>query len=302
MPGTGTQPLIFGEVLFDEFADGSKVLGGAPFNVAWHLRGFGLQPLFCSAVGQDNNATVIQQAMQNWQMDRSAVQIDSQHPTGRVTVTLQNGQPSFDIVKDVAYDFIQWQPVQQLLASVKPALIYHGSLAARAPESAATLQQLRQTSVPRFVDINLRDPWWQAAMVKQLLQESDWVKLNDQELMILADNSNAKTTDDLINLAQHFQQQHHIANLIITLGAKGAFLLAGTKLYQNTPVMINDIQDTVGAGDAFSSVCIYGVLQQWDVATMLQRAAEFAARICQQHGATAEDKQLYQSFIKQWQS
>ena len=39
-----TQPLIFGEVLFDQFEDGSSVLGGAPFNVAWHLQAFGMQP------------------------------------------------------------------------------------------------------------------------------------------------------------------------------------------------------------------------------------------------------------------
>ncbi|MCG2635366.1 MAG: carbohydrate kinase, partial [Gammaproteobacteria bacterium] len=26
---------IYGEVLFDHFPDGSRVLGGAPFNVAW---------------------------------------------------------------------------------------------------------------------------------------------------------------------------------------------------------------------------------------------------------------------------
>ena len=47
-------PMIFGEVLFDEFEDGSTVLGGAPFNVAWHLQGLGVSPLFISRVGQDN--------------------------------------------------------------------------------------------------------------------------------------------------------------------------------------------------------------------------------------------------------
>ena len=35
-----SRPLVFGEVLFDEFADGLTRLGGAPLNVAWHLRGF----------------------------------------------------------------------------------------------------------------------------------------------------------------------------------------------------------------------------------------------------------------------
>jgi fructokinase len=45
--------VIFGEVLFDNFPD-KQVLGGAPFNVAWHLQGFGDNPLFISRVGDDS--------------------------------------------------------------------------------------------------------------------------------------------------------------------------------------------------------------------------------------------------------
>ena len=44
---------IFGEVLFDVFPDGHQVLGGAPFNVAWHLQAFGQSPFFISRVGND---------------------------------------------------------------------------------------------------------------------------------------------------------------------------------------------------------------------------------------------------------
>ena len=49
---TTQRPVIFGEVLFDRFPDGSVVLGGAPFNVAWHLQAFGRAPLFISTGGR----------------------------------------------------------------------------------------------------------------------------------------------------------------------------------------------------------------------------------------------------------
>ncbi|MBA1332725.1 carbohydrate kinase, partial [Candidatus Endoriftia persephone str. Guaymas] len=49
-----SHPIIFGEVLFDCFEDGSRVLGGAPFNVAWHLQALGAAPLFISRVGDDS--------------------------------------------------------------------------------------------------------------------------------------------------------------------------------------------------------------------------------------------------------
>ncbi|NIV35790.1 MAG: carbohydrate kinase, partial [Anaerolineae bacterium] len=61
-----SRPVIFGEVLFDEFEDGSAVLGGAPFNVAWHLQGFGLNPLFISRIGTDALGAQVQQQMRDW--------------------------------------------------------------------------------------------------------------------------------------------------------------------------------------------------------------------------------------------
>ena len=38
--------VILGEVLFDSFPGGTATLGGAPFNVAWHLQGLGASPPF----------------------------------------------------------------------------------------------------------------------------------------------------------------------------------------------------------------------------------------------------------------
>ena len=34
--------MVFGEVLYDCFEDGRRVLGGAPFNVAWACRDWGM--------------------------------------------------------------------------------------------------------------------------------------------------------------------------------------------------------------------------------------------------------------------
>ena len=63
------RPLIFGEVLFDRFPDGSEVLGGAPFNVAWNLRGLGQDPLLVSRVGKDELGDRILDAMDGFGLD-----------------------------------------------------------------------------------------------------------------------------------------------------------------------------------------------------------------------------------------
>ncbi len=69
--------VIYGEVLFDCFPDGSNVLGGAPFNVAWHCQAFGLNPLFISRVGNDRQGEQVKQEMQNWSMRTDGLQLDA---------------------------------------------------------------------------------------------------------------------------------------------------------------------------------------------------------------------------------
>ena len=76
-------PVVFGEVLFDCFPDGKTVLGGAPFNVAWHLQGLGLQPLFVSAVGNDAQGEEVRRTMQSWGMATTGLQTRAAFPTGR---------------------------------------------------------------------------------------------------------------------------------------------------------------------------------------------------------------------------
>ncbi len=102
----GQRPLIFGEVLFDVMPDGTRVLGGAPFNVAWHLEAFGLRPLMITRVGVDESGDEVLTAMASWGMDTSGVQRDDTYPTGRVEVDLDDGEPTFHILPDQAYDHL----------------------------------------------------------------------------------------------------------------------------------------------------------------------------------------------------
>ncbi len=131
MPLGQGRPVVFGEVLFDTFPDGAAVLGGAPFNVAWHLQGFGLDPLFISRIGDDEPGTRVLDTMRAWGMDIRGLQVDSERPTGKVQVSFDNGQPGFSILPDQAYDFIDLEAAAGAAARAVPALLYHGSLIAR---------------------------------------------------------------------------------------------------------------------------------------------------------------------------
>jgi fructokinase len=289
------QPVIFGEVLYDCFPDGQAILGGAPFNVAWHLQGFGLSPLFISRVGNDPLGHRVRDAMCKHGMDTCGLQLDSSHPTGKVTITLSDNGHSFEIIPDQAYDYINQDALPPL---PETTLFYHGSLAARSPVSAQTLSYLsaRYTG-KRMVDVNLRSPWWQREQVLNLIDAAWLAKLNDEELQQLIPDAQ----DDVTRMRQ-LTAKAGLQLLVVTRGAAGAELLtADGDSLRVAPDSITSVVDTVGAGDALTSVLILAVLQGWPYQQALERAQAFASAIVGCRGAIVEEPDFYQPFIDEWE-
>ncbi|NBC49330.1 MAG: carbohydrate kinase [Gammaproteobacteria bacterium] len=287
-------PLVFGEALFDCFPDGAEVLGGAPFNVAWHLAAFGLEPVFLSRIGEDELGERIDAAMRERGLSMLGLQRDPEHPTGTVKVSLSGGEPSYEIVADRAYDHIDAAALPPL---PEQALLYHGSLALRNGVSDDALRALRGRLDPAvFMDVNLRDPWWQKDQLSALLEAATWVKLNADELALLAPDG-----DDIENQAQRLRERYELETLFVTLGARGAFALsADGTLDRVQPAGSIDVVDAVGAGDGFASVLILGLMKRWPIREALERAQAFASAIVGQRGATVRDDGFYQPFFEAW--
>ncbi len=288
-----SRPVIFGEVLYDCFPDGQSVLGGAPFNVAWHLQAFGLAPLFISRIGDDPLGRKIRQAMLEWDMSTTGLQLDSAHPTGTVSIAIDENGHSFEILAEQAYDFID---AECLPPTPNAPLLYHGSLAARGRISHSALQQLRQQGWPVFVDVNLRAPWWQSDSVLALVKGATWLKLNDEELDALIEGDG-----DLTSKAKQMLEEYRLSSIFVTRGAAGALACTvGGEVFEVAPHGNLPIVDTVGAGDAFASVLLLGLIQGWSQATLLERAQQFASAIVTRRGATVQDRAFYRPFIEEW--
>lgn len=288
------RPIIFGEVLFDQFPDGSVVMGGAPFNVAWHLQAFGVQPLMISRVGDDPLGRDIRNTMMAWGMDTSGMQMDSLHPTGTVAVTFVENEPRFDIVADRAYDHIDADSLPPVKGE---AIIYHGSLILRSETSRAALQELKRlTGAPAFMDVNLRPPWWTETTITGVLNDSRWLKLNEQELETIAPEQ--ANTEGRIEFLMH---KFPAECMIVTLGSKGALIVdrSGNNIYAGPDKKAN-VVDTVGAGDAFSSVILLGQIKGWPLSDTLQRAQHFASAIVCIRGAIQQSREFYQPYIDRW--
>lgn len=292
--GASLRPVIFGEVLFDRFPDGTAVLGGAPFNVAWNLQAFGLQPLFISRIGDDDLGKQVHSAMQAWGMDLAGLQTDPQHPTGVVDVSFHDGEPHYNIVSDSAWDFIHPDGLPELPEN---SLLYHGSLALRQPVSRITCEYLQHLEAPRFIDINLRTPWWNRESLMPGLSGVQWLKINADELAEIVPQEN-----DADSRIQHLLDTLTPQWLIVTQGKEGALAVstAGERLHVK-PEQATQVIDTVGAGDSFSSILILGLTRGWPMEQTLQRAQQFASAIVGLRGATTQQRDFYQPFIDDWQ-
>ncbi|HBI14427.1 MAG TPA: carbohydrate kinase [Desulfobulbaceae bacterium] len=287
-------PIIFGEVLYDCFPDGREIAGGAPFNVAWNLQALGLSPLFLSRVGNDSRGEQIKQMMEKGAMDTSGLQIDPDLPTGKVTVTLQAGEPQFTVLPDQAYDRIVFRLPEELST---PCFLYHGSLALRNDTTRKTLFRIKeQVACPIFVDINLRDPWWSRELVFSLLQETTWLKLNEHELNTLFPGGGT-----IAERGGRALERFNLSAIFITLGNKGAMALtAEGGHYAVVPEKVCPVVDTVGAGDAFSSILLLGLVQDWPLPLTMERAQYFASAVIGRCGAITTERNFYTAIRGQW--
>lgn len=295
------RPVIFGEVLFDQFPDGTSVLGGAPFNVAWHLRGFGLDPLMISRIGDDALGHEILQAMGQWGMDTEGIQVDTERSTGVVAITLDAGQHAFSILPDQAYDFVNAQDARDAFMRSDAGLIYHGTLAMRNPISREALEALLGfDKVPVFHDVNLRDPWWHAEDMPEFLARSRWLKLNEDELDRICQSLEIHA-QRLEELVAALGVRFGLELVLVTRGARGAVAwVADGAVHTVEPEASIEVLDTVGAGDAFTAVVIYGLVNDWPMPTILKHALSFANAICRIRGATVRDMEFYKAHARLW--
>ncbi|MFT7631735.1 MAG: fructokinase [Mariniblastus sp.] len=266
-------------------------MGGAPFNVAWNLHVLGQKPQFISAVGGDEEGEKILRCMSQNNLSTESVQC-SEYPTGTVKVSIVNDEPRYEILPEQAFDHIEYDRIQSDSASA--AILYHGSLIWRNSVSRQSLMKLRtEISAPVFVDLNIREPWFEMVWVPEILNSATVLKLNKDELKTvtgLIDSDETSIKDAALSL----RRKYEISQIWVTAGSEGAWLFdeEGHMHFEAVPA-VNHFVDAVGAGDAFAACVISGFLNELPAPETLRHAVRFAARICQIRGATSDDLSIY---------
>lgn len=292
---------LFGEVLADLFPQ-ETVLGGAPYNVACHLQAFGLYPLMISRTGEDALGEQLLNAMARLGIDTRGIQQDDVYPTGQVKVHFEHSDHHFEILANQAYDHIDPGMALTAIIRAEPTLLYFGTLAQRSkPSSLAIDQILDAHDGLKFLDINLRNPWYNKSTIRHSMQRADIVKMNEEELDIVAHFFRIND-DKPEEKARALLTMFGLEQILITCGEQGAWLLdTSGEFFRTGPARAAaGLVDTVGAGDAFAAVFIIGLLNEWPLALTLERANDFATALCSIRGGVPAEHHFYAPFIKKW--
>ncbi len=277
-----------GELLWDLFPDGPR-LGGAPANLAFHAHSLGAQSHLVSAIGSDPRGDQALQSLATRGLDLSLVHRHPHLPTGTVRVTpTPDGHHHFQIVENVAWDHI---PISDsILQQVASCDVFcFGTLAQRTPRGRDLIHQLLRACPPtalRVFDINLRAPFHSSAVIADSLAHCDLLKLNEDELPVLAAQFDLSGSSQL--QLEALSSRSNIPTIALTLGAQGSQLLHHGRWTSEPGRTLSSQVDTVGAGDSFTAALIMGLLRGWPDSLILDRATDIAAYVCTQPGATPD--------------
>jgi fructokinase len=263
-------PIVcFGEILWDILPD-TVVPGGAPMNVAYHLRKLGIQPALITRVGLDNYGKRLIQLMERQDISTDFFQMDFELDTGKVTMTPGEGDDiHYDIIKNVAWDNIQWDDQFAPLIRQCDYFVF-GSLSTRSEANREVVYRLQDLAKYRVLDINLRPPHYSRPILERLLSGTDLLKLNLGELELLTGWFSAYHSErDRIKALQH---RFRIPTIIVTKGSQGSVMTMDGEFYEHPGFRV-DLADTVGSGDAF----LAGLLYQLSKKTPPAKAIEFAS-------------------------
>ena len=282
-----TFPVVcFGEILWDVLP-GNIVPGGAPMNVAYHLKKLGIQPALITRVGLDNYGKKLIQLMEKQGISTDYFQMDFELDTGKVTMTTgEDEHVHYDIVQQVAWDNIQWDDQFESLLSASAFFVF-GSLSTRSEASRQVLYRLLEVAKFKVLDINLRPPHYSRPILERLMRGVGVLKLNLEELELLTGwFSGYKTEPDRIKA---LQDQFHIPTIVVTKGSRGAVMLIDGVFYAHPGFRV-DMADTVGSGDAFLAGLLFKISQGTSPPEAIQFASAMGALIATYSGPCPEYK------------
>jgi fructokinase len=281
--------------------------GGAPCNVAVGLARLGRRTCFLGRIGPDTFGRMLRQHLQDAGVDLSMAAAAAEPTTLGVAALDGHGKAEYSFYASGTAD---WQWAESEVPDVLPTdvrALYVGGLALRFLPGAAVLEGLmrrarRQAAALIFFDPNVRGFEFMAdaerSRVERQVKLAHVIKASEDDIALLYPGREYR------EIAAAWQRMT-AGIVVVTLGAEGVYALAPGGAEIAIPAVPTDVVDTVGAGDAFASALLDGLvgavppdadpvigLQRMGIDVtrgLLERASVSAAFTCGRAGAESAD-------------
>ena len=290
--------LGIGELLWDIVPDGIR-LGGAPANFAVMAGRLGNHAAILSRIGRDDLGRQAIDRLDPMPVETGFLQVDQLHETGRVTVSLEGGEPHYTIHEPAAWDFLELSDEWIQLAARADAICF-GSLAQRNRQARQTIQTLAAEASAKCIrvfDVNLRAPFYSAEVLQESLELATVVKMNDVEAPLVLDlldlaieeapvtGETLSTPEYLRAAAERLLAEFPSLQLVAaTRGSRGSLLVTRDE-WNEHPGFPVKVADGIGAGDAFTAAMTHYMLRGADLATLNEAGNRWGGWIASQSGA-----------------
>ena len=298
---------VVGEALVDLVPEGGPrpdgaqpylaLPGGSPFNVAIGLARLGVPTAMMARLSEDSFGRMLRSRALAAGIDLSAAPHAAEPTTLAVVGLDEQGRAAYDFYVDGTADW-HWT-AQELTLPAGTRIAHHGSLASWTPPGAAliaaALADARAAGVLVSYDPNVRPRLMGAvqdarALVEASVAASDVVKASDEDLAWLYPG------EDPVAVARRWAALGP-ALVVVTRGADGAVALRpGHDPISRLGRAIR-LVDTVGAGDAFTSGLLWGLVEleltaarpdhigDSQVGHLLERGVLISALTCERAGS-----------------
>lgn len=287
----------FGEILWDIFPGRKKRVGGAPFNVAYHLSKMGVDVRMISSIGDDELGRKLLDKINAWNISSQGIQINRSFPTSTVIANFdENNEANYVISEGVAWDHIQLTADDKNKLECMNALVF-GSLATRSHVTRNTLYELLDHSNFNVFDINLRAPHYDKKIIKELLHRTHLAKFNKAELRMMLEFLGKDYVDERDSMV-YLQEKFDLKEIVVSKGSKGALYLKNDKYFIYPAAKIT-VKDTVGSGDSFLAGFLSARLATSDAHEAMINGLCLGAYVTSHEGACPEYSiKEYQIFKK----
>lgn len=252
-------------------------VGGGGTNTALTFSRFGLKTAYCGALGKDSTGAMIRAFLEDNKIGFIGQIINKKTNLSVILDSIEHDRTI--LAYKGSSDFLDYKKIPEL-KDVK--LFYSSSMMG---ESEKTFIKLAKFAQKNNIKVAYNPSEYQAVLgykkLKSILENTNFLILNKEEAQDLAMNTTPKEKDLLKLLKKHTADKSVI---VITDAHNGAFAYDGNNIYHATPKQVKAIE-TTGAGDAFASAFMAGLLKEESIEESLKLGLANAESVISHKGA-----------------